>query len=325
MPITSVTKDPVGLTLTVVADFPVAVQRLWDAYADPRQLERFWGPPTYPATFTRHDMQVGGRSEYSMTGPSGDVSRGYWEYVDVQPGQSFEVRDGFASPDGSADPDLPSMRLVFTFTATGAGSQLVTTSYFDSLAELEQLAAMGMEQGLREAMGQMDALLADLETFAAELAVSAQILSDTQVRVSRVVRGSVDQVWAAHQEPDLMRRWMLGPDGWVMPVCEVATEVGQRYRYEWETVDGTQRFGFTGELLEVAEPHRAVTTEQLIGMAGPAVTNELTLVPVAGGTLLCLVITYPSAEVRDLVLGTGMTEGMETSYARLEEQVLSAG
>lgn len=325
MPITSVSKDPAALTLTVVADFPVPVQRLWGAYADPRQLERFWGPPTYPATFTRHDMQVGGRSEYSMTGPSGDVSRGYWEYIDVQPGQSFEVRDGFANPDGAANPELPSMRLVFTFRATGTGSQLVTTSYFNSLAELEQLAAMGMEQGMREAMGQMDALLADLVTFAAELPVTAQILSDTQVRVSRVVRGSVERVWAAHHEPDLMRRWMLGPDGWVMPVCEVATEVGQQYRYEWETVDGTQRFGFTGELLEAAAPHRAVTTEQMIGIQGPATTNELTLLPVAGGTLLCLVITYPSADVRDLVLGTGMTEGMEASYARLEEQMLLAG
>jgi uncharacterized protein YndB with AHSA1/START domain len=71
VPITSVTKDAAKLTLTVVAEFPVSQQRLWDAYADPRQLERFWGPPDFPATFTRHDMKVGGRSEYFMTGPEG--------------------------------------------------------------------------------------------------------------------------------------------------------------------------------------------------------------------------------------------------------------
>ena len=69
VPITSVTKDAATLTLTVVADFPVSQERLWDAYADPRQLERFWGPPTWPATFTRHDFKVGGRAEYFMTGP----------------------------------------------------------------------------------------------------------------------------------------------------------------------------------------------------------------------------------------------------------------
>jgi uncharacterized protein YndB with AHSA1/START domain len=324
MPITSVTKDPVALTMNVVADFPVPVERLWNAYADPRELERFWGPPTYPAVFTRHDMFAGGRSEYSMTGPEGDVSRGYWEYLAVEPQKSFEVRDGFAAPDGSADDGLPSMRLVFEFTATDAGSRVSTTTYFNSLEELEQLVAMGMEEGMRQAMGQMDDVLADLATFAADAAVTAQILSDTQVRVSRVIHGSVDQVWRAHRDPALIRQWLLGPDGWIMPVCEVATEVGDTYRYEWERVDGSGRFGFTGELLASAPPHRAVTTEQMIGMDGPGTTNEMTLTAVEGGTLLSILITYPSAEVRDIVLATGMTDGMETSYARLENEVLDA-
>ncbi len=124
MPLTSVTNDPATLTMTVVAEFSVPLQRLWDAYADPRQLERFWGPPTYPARFTRHDMFPGGRSEYTMTGPDGDVSRGYWEYLAVDPMRSFEVRDGFANPDGSANSQMPSMRMVFTFSATDAGSQV---------------------------------------------------------------------------------------------------------------------------------------------------------------------------------------------------------
>jgi uncharacterized protein YndB with AHSA1/START domain len=324
MPITSVSKDPAALTLTVVAEFPVPVQRLWDAYADPRELERFWGPPTYPARFTRHDMFPGGRSEYAMTGPDGDVSRGYWEFLSVQPGESFEVRDGFAGPDGTANPEMPSMRMVFTFTATDTGSRVTSTTWFNSVEELDQLLAMGMEQGMREAMAQMDGALADLATFAAGRACEAQILSDTQVRVSRVIRGTVEQVWAAHHVPELLQRWMLGPDGWTMPVCQVAARVGDSYRYEWESVDGAQRFGFTGALLESAPPNRAVTTEQMIGMEGPPATNEMTLTPVAGGTLLSLVITYPSAGVRDMVLATGMTAGMETSYARLEQQVLQS-
>jgi uncharacterized protein YndB with AHSA1/START domain len=324
MPITSVSKDPAALTMTVVADFPVPVQRLWDAYADPRQLELFWGPPTYPARFTRHDMYPGGRSEYVMTGPDGNESRGYWEFLAVDPTQSFEVRDGFANPDGSANSEMPSMRMVFHFTATADGSQVSTTTYFTSVTDLDQLLAMGMEEGMREAMAQMDAVIADLATFAVGRACEAQILSDTQVRVSRVIRGTLDQVWAAHHDPALMQRWLLGPDGWTMPVCEVAVVVGEHYRYEWESVDGAQRFGFTGQLLESAPPHRAVTTEQMIGMDGPGTTNEMTLTSVEGGTLLSILITYPSAEVRDMVLATGMTGGMETSYARLEELVLPA-
>ncbi len=259
-----------------------------------------------------------------MTGPDGDVSRGYWEFLHVEPMKSFEVRDGFAATDGSADTGMPSMRMVFEFTATGGGSQVSTTTFFDSVEELERLIAMGMEEGMRAAMGQMDDVLADLASFASDAACSAQILSDTQVRVSRVIRGSVEQVWQAHQDPALMRRWLLGPDGWTMPVCEVATEVGDTYRYEWEAVDGSGRFGFTGELLESTPPHRSVTTEQMIGMDGPGTTNEMTLTAVEGGTLLSILVTYPSAEIRDIVLATGMTGGMETSYARLEREVLAA-
>jgi uncharacterized protein YndB with AHSA1/START domain len=321
MPITSVTKDADALTMTVVAEFDVPLRRLWDAYLDPRLLERFWGPPTYPATFTRHDGYVGGRSEYTMTGPDGDVSRGYWEWLAVDPLAGFEVRDGFANPDGTPHEQMPTMRMVFTFEATPRGSRVSTTTHFPSAESLETLLGMGMEQGMSEAMGQMDAVLADLASFAAGIGTTTQVLSDTQVRVSRIVRGDVDAVWRAHHEPELMRRWLLGPDGWTMPVCEVGTEAGQTYRYEWEQTDGNGRFGFTGSVLESRPPHRSVTTEAMIGTDGPSTTNELTLTPVEGGTLLSLLITYPDAEVRDAILATGMTDGMEASYSRLESLV----
>src|SRR5664279_4253230 len=193
MPITSVTKDTEALTLTVVADFVATPRRLWDAYLDPRLLERFWGPPTYPALFTRHDGCVGGRSEYAMTGPDGDVSRGYWEWLTVDELKGFEVRDGFANPDGTANQQMPSMRMSFAFEATPSGSRVSTTTYFNSLDELDKLLGMGMEQGMSEAMGQMDAVLADLAAFAAGAATTTQILSDTQVRISRIIRGDVDE------------------------------------------------------------------------------------------------------------------------------------
>lgn len=321
MPITSIEKNTDSLTMTIVADFPVPVTRLWDAYSDPRQLEKFWGPPTWPATFTRHDMAAGGRSDYYMTGPDGERSAGFWEFLDVAPGRSFTVRDGFAGDDGEPNPEMPSMRMVYSFEGTDAGSRVTTVTHFDSLASLEKLLEMGMEEGMREAMGQMDAVLADLTTFAADLPAAAQILSDTTVRVSRVIRGSVQHVWDAHHDPALLQRWLLGPDGWTMPVCEVATKVGESYRYEWEK--GEERFGFTGELLASAPPHRSVTTERMIGTDGPTTTNEMTLTEVDGGTLLAIVITYPDAATRDMVLGTGMVGGMETSYARLEEEVLT--
>ncbi|MFV0532991.1 MAG: SRPBCC family protein [Cumulibacter sp.] len=323
MPVTAVHKDTTALTMTIVADFPVSQRRLWDAYADPRQIEKFWGPVTYPAKFLRHDMQVGGRSHYVMTGPEGDTSTGYWEFLNVEEPRRIEVRDGFAADDGTPNTDTPDMRMVFDFEGTDQGSRVTVTTHFNSLEELEQLIGMGMEEGTLSAMSQIDTVVTDLQAFAADRLTEAQILNDTRIRVSRVIRGTVQQVWDAHHDPEIMKRWLLGPDGWVMPVAEVAAKVGDTYRQEWEREDGTDRFGFTGELLESQPPYREVTTEQMIDTEYPPVQNEMTLTPVDGGTLLAIVITYPSADVRDAVLATGMTDGMETSYARLERLVLT--
>jgi uncharacterized protein YndB with AHSA1/START domain len=225
------------------------------------------------------------------------------------------------SPAAAPSPGAGIGRMVFAFEATPDGSRVTTTTHFNSVADLEHLLAIGMEQGMTEAMGQMDAVLADLASFAAGDRTTTQLLSDTQVRISRVIRGGLEAVWRAHHEPALLRQWLLGPDGWTMPVCEVATEVGQRYRYEWAQVDGERQFGFTGTLLESLPPHRSVTTETMIGTDGPTTTNELTLTALDDGTLLSILITFPDVEVRDTVLATGMTDGMETSYARLESLI----
>lgn len=324
MPISSVTSDPAALTLTVVGEYPVPLERLWEAWTDPRQLERFWGPPTWPATFTRHDMAAGGRSEYFMTGPDGERAFGYWAMTAVEEQRRFAFVDGFAQEDGSPNDELPRTRTEMRFEAVGAGSRFTSVSTFADVPAMQQLIAMGMQEGLTEALGQMDEVLEDLASFAAGPATSAQLLDDTRVRVSRVIRGSVEQVWRTHHEASLVQRWLLGPDGWTMPVCELAAVVGGSYRYEWESADGAERFGFEGELLESEPPHREVTTERMIGTDGPSTVNEMTLRPVAGGTLLSFVITYPSREVRDENLATGMTDGMETSYARLESLLAAA-
>lgn len=324
MPITDIISDAQALTLTIIADYPVSVERLWDAYADPRQLERFWGPREWPATFTRHDMAVGGESHYYMTGPNGEIAGGWFRFLTVEPYRLLEMQDGFTNADGEKDDSMPTMRMAFHFESTPTGSRYTSITHFTSVEAMEQLVQMGMIEGTKSAMSQIDAVLTDLVTFAATCATDAQLLSDTQVRVSRIIRGPAELVWRAHHEPSLMQRWMLGPDGWTMPVCDVASAVGERYRYEWASADGAQRFGFEGELLESSPPHRSVTTEQMIGTEGPPVRNELTLVSLTEGTLLSLVITYPNKELRDMILGTGMTTGMEASYARLEREVLAA-
>lgn len=325
MPVTSVDKDLELLTLTITADFPVTVRRLWDAYVDPRQLETFWGPPEWPATFTRHDMVPGGRSNYYMTGPDGSRASGYWEYLTVHEGRSFEVLDGFSHDDGRPNTELPTMRAVFTFSETGTGSRLETTTYFTSLAELEKLIEMGMEEGTREAMGQIDAVVTDEVTFAAGTGTQTQFLDDRTVRFTRVLRGTPQQVWAAHHDPALLRRWNLGPDGWTLTECQVASAPGEISRFEWAPDDGVEgeAFALTGELVSTEPPHREVFTETMEGAGAPPAYNEQTLTAVQDGTLMTLVITYDTAELRDMILGTGMVDGMEAGYRRLEAEVLT--
>lgn len=160
MPIIEIQKDPVALTMTVVAQFAAPVARVWAAYVDPRQLERFWGPPQWPATFVRHDFVVGGRSEYHMTGPDGAKSSGFWEFLTVDPPHSFEVRDGFLGESGAPAAEMPTMRMRFAFEPHAGGTRMVTVTTFPSLQALEQLLGMGMEEGMKAAMGQIDAVLA---------------------------------------------------------------------------------------------------------------------------------------------------------------------
>ncbi len=162
MPITSIQSDPKSLTLTAAGDYAVPIERLWSAWADARQLERFWGPPQWPATFTRHDMKQGGRSAYFMTGPDGQTSHGYWEFQHVDAPNRFEVLDGFAHPDGTPNTELPHTRMSVELHATDAGSRFVATSTFASIEAMERLLSMGMLDGLSAALAQLDEVLAEL-------------------------------------------------------------------------------------------------------------------------------------------------------------------
>jgi uncharacterized protein YndB with AHSA1/START domain len=163
MTVTSVRKDPDSLTLTLDAEFDASPERVWQLWADPRQLERWWGPPSYPATFTSLDLRSGGRAEYYMTGPEGDTPGGYWEILDADPPRRLEMKDGFANADGSSNDDMPGPAAMnVTIEPIGDGrTRMSIESIFPDTAAMEQLLAMGMEQGLTEAVGQIDAILAE--------------------------------------------------------------------------------------------------------------------------------------------------------------------
>lgn len=326
MPVTSVTTDPDALTITVVGDFPVSVERLWEAFADPRQLERFWGPPGYPATFARYEFEPGGVAHYFMTSPEGQRFYGRWDFDEVDAPRRFVVRDAFATADGEVDPTIAPGRMTFEFEATATGSRFTSVSTSASLEALEQVLAMGQVEGMRAAFGQLDAVIADLREYALGKGTQVEVLDDTHVRITRAFEAPRHLLWRAHTEPELMRRWLLGPDGWVMTVCENDLVVGGSYRNAWAPEEGQpgEPFGFEGENLVIDPERRMVTTERMSNTDFPGTVNDLTFDEADGVTLMTLYITYADAAQRDMILATGMTDGMEASYQRLERELVDA-
>jgi uncharacterized protein YndB with AHSA1/START domain len=147
--------------------------------------------------------------------------------------------------------------------------------------------------------------------------------SPTEVRAVRTFNAPIELIWAAHMDPDHVRQWLLGPDGWSMPVCEIDARPGGAWRYAWRNDEDGREFGMSGEYLEVDAPRRAVFTE--IFEENPPSTNTLELVETDGRTTMTLTMKYITEEVRDIVLATGMTGGMDTSYDRLAARLLTLG
>lgn len=159
MTVTSVVKDVEGCTLTVTAELAAAPEQVWQLWADPRLLERWWGPPTYPATVVQHDLRPDGRVEYFMTGPEGDQPRGWWRVLDVQPPHRLVFEDGFADDTGAPIDSMPTTTAVVTIERVDSLTRMTIRSSFPSAEALEQMAAMGMVEGITQAVEQMDAVL----------------------------------------------------------------------------------------------------------------------------------------------------------------------
>ena len=157
---TTVEKDPIALTMRIATEFDAPIERVWQVWADPRQLEQWWGPPTHPATVVEHDLTPGGRVTYFMTGPEGDKYHGWWQIVAVDPPRHVEVIDGFADETGAVNTDMPTTTMRVTLdSASPSKTKMEIVSVFTSLEAMEALVAMGMEQGMMEALGQIEGIL----------------------------------------------------------------------------------------------------------------------------------------------------------------------
>jgi len=149
--------------MDIDTEFDAPPERIWQLWEDPRQLERWWGPPGYPATFDKHDgLTPGANIAYYMTTPEGDKPRGWWEVLEVEPPRSLVVRDGFADELGNRNEEMPAGLMRVSIDDIGGGrTRMTIANSFPSAEAMEQLLAMGQEEGMKEALGQIDAILAE--------------------------------------------------------------------------------------------------------------------------------------------------------------------
>lgn len=156
----------------------------------------------------------------------------------------------------------------------------------------------------------------------------ASLPSDTDVLVKRSFDAPAELVWRAYMEADLLRRWCVGAPGWSMPVCEMDMRVGGKYSWRWRSEENGQEFGFTGEVLEVVQHAKLVHTQIFdpgnlgVSMGSEPSVITITFEETSGLTNVTTTISFASKADRDAAFATGMTDGMEISYQRLDEVLL---
>jgi uncharacterized protein YndB with AHSA1/START domain len=156
---TEVHKDYDQLAVTLVTDFDAPVEQVWGLWSDARKLERWWGPPGFPATFEQHDLRSGGTVTYFMTDQQGDRHRGLWQVTLVDPPTRLEFRDVYVDAAGRPMPDMPVSRVSVHLVERGSGTRMELRSQFDSREDLEKWLSTNTLEGQQQAIGQMRDLL----------------------------------------------------------------------------------------------------------------------------------------------------------------------
>lgn len=159
MTVVSTNQDLEALSFSIVSDVDAPPSRVWQLWSDPRQLERWWGPPTWPATFEEHNLEAGGQSHYYMTGPSGEKARGWWRFVAAEEPRFLEFDDGFSDESGAPNMEMPTIRARVDLEESPAGTRMTISSKFANLEQMQQLVQMGMVEGMTLAVGQIDEIL----------------------------------------------------------------------------------------------------------------------------------------------------------------------
>lgn len=326
-----------NLNLVFHRVFDVPVERVWRAWTEPEQVMQWWGPDHFTCPVAKMDVREGGRTLVCMRAPKefgGQDMYSTWTYTKIVPLKEIEYLHHFADKDGNRvepaaqglPPDMPSeVRNLVVLKALGDHQTAVTVTEFDwPDTPMREMSRQGMEQCLDK----MAASLAASPTAAAKPspmqgpgALQVTTPSDREVAMTREFNAPRHLVFDAWTKPELLKRWLYGPDGWSFAVCEMDMKPGGAIRWVWRGPDGTE-MGLRGVYREITHPERIVHTE----LFDEDWTGGETLVTVEfaeqnARTTVTMTILYSSKDSRDGALKSGMEMGMEMGYQRLDEML----
>jgi uncharacterized protein YndB with AHSA1/START domain len=156
----SVHKDPESMTMTISMELDATVERAWQLWADPRQLEQWWAPPSHPMTMVEFDLTPGGRLTHYFTGEDGEKHHGVWAVIAADPPTRLELADADTDAEGVPNDGNAMTNMVVTLTERKGNRTLMAVElHFVSVEGMEQVAAAGMEDGMVDAMGRVEAIL----------------------------------------------------------------------------------------------------------------------------------------------------------------------
>jgi uncharacterized protein YndB with AHSA1/START domain len=159
--VTDASTDTDTLTVSITTELDASPERVWELWQDPRLLEKWWGPPGYPATFGEHGLEPGDRVSYFMTSPEGQQYHGWWEIVSAERPRRIEFRDGFADENGQPNEEMPINVSVVTIDAgeDGSPTRMSIAGTYPSREDMDRVLEMGAVEGMTMAMNQIDDLL----------------------------------------------------------------------------------------------------------------------------------------------------------------------
>ena len=330
MPKKTDAKSEFDLTITRLVDAPRAL--VWQAWTNPELLKKWWAPKPFTTPEAEIDVRPGGKFRTLMVGPDGTEYPGSGVFLEVVEQERIVFTD--ALEPGWRPSNHPFFTAIFTLVDENGKTRYTARAMHKNDDDRRKHEEMGFHQGWATCADQLAKLAESLKCPASDSPSASPAKrsgklkittpTDREIVISRAFDAPRVLVWDALTKPELLKRWLFGPDGWSMTVCEIDLRVGGKYRYVWTKMPSGYEMGMGGVYREIAKPERIVSTEQFddpwySGEAlGTAVLTERD-----GKTNLVTTMRYESKEVRDNVLKSPMDEGMELGYDRLEKLLAS--